>query len=166
MSSRLDQLDYYTLLQVEDGADPATIKKAFRRFAQKYHPDQFIDASEKKRQSASEIYRRGSEAYQVLTQPEERAAYNEALDLGQLRLSPEERDRARAPEAEEVVLTDEDYISAPQAKILFRKAQQLEELGKIRDAWKALDAANNEEPGNDIIEAHLLRVAGRLRSSF
>jgi len=166
MSSRLDQLDYYTLLQIEDDADPAAIKKAFRRFAQKYHPDQFIDASEKKRRNASEIYRRGSEAYQVLTQPDERAAYDKALEVGQLRLSPEERDRARAPEVEEVVLTDEDHITAPQAKVLFRRAKELEELGKIRDAWKALDAASKEEPGNDIIEGHLLRVAGRLRSSF
>jgi DnaJ-class molecular chaperone len=166
MPSRLDQLDYYTLLQVDDNAESSEIKRAFRRFAQKYHPDQFIDASEKKRLSASEIYRRGSEAYQVLTQAEERSAYDAALEQGKIRLSPEERDRARAPEVEEVQLTDEDHISSPQAKALFRKAQQLESLGKIRDAWKTMDAANREEPGNDIIEPHLLRLAGRLRAGF
>ncbi len=37
--SRLEELDYYTLLGVERDADPSQIRKAFRAFARRYHPD-------------------------------------------------------------------------------------------------------------------------------
>ena len=165
MSNDLDQLDYYTLLQVDDDAPREAIKRAFRTFAKRYHPDRFIDASVEKRERASEIYRRGSEAYQVLIDADERAAYNSVLERGQLRLSPEERDRAGIPE-EVLEITDEDRISSPQAKNLFRQAQYLEGVGKLRDAWKLLDAARREEPGNNTIEGHVMRISGRIRSGF
>ncbi len=165
MSNHLDQLDYYTLLQISDDAPPSDIKRAFRVFAKRYHPDRFIDASPKKRGRASEIYRRGSEAYQVLTNEDERAAYDAVLMEGRLRLSPEERDRAGAPEVV-VEITDEDQISSPQAKNLFRQAQYLEGVGKLRDAWKLYEAARREEPGNDIVEGHVMRISGRIRSGF
>jgi len=165
MSNPLNQLDYYTLLQIEDDAPITVVKKAFRSFARRYHPDRFIDASPKKRERASEIYRRGSEAYQVLTDPDERKAYDQVLLQGQLRLSPEERDRAGIPE-EEVVVTEEDQITSPQAKRLFRQAVELEETGQLRDAWKLFDAAGRQEPDNPIIEGRLVRISGRIRSGL
>jgi len=165
MSNRLDQLDYYTLLQVADDASKAEIKRSFRMFAKRYHPDCFIDASAEKRDRASEIYRRGSEAHQVLTNEDERLAYDAVLGRGQLRLSPEERDRAGVPD-EVWEITDEDRISSPQAKNLFRQAQCLEGVGKLRDAWKLFDAARREEPGNDTIEGHVMRISGRIRSGL
>jgi DnaJ-class molecular chaperone len=166
MTNRLDQLDYYTLLQVEDGATGPAIKRAFRSFARRYHPDRFIDASPEKRSAASEIYRRGSEAVQVLTHAEERTVYDSVLQRGQLRLSPEERDRASAPAEDLPEPKDEDRITSPQAKNLFRQAQYLEGVGNLRDAWKLLDAAGREEPQNEMLEGYITRLAGRLRGGF
>ena len=66
MSSSLDQLDYYALLEVEDDATMREIKSAFRKFARKFHPDRFAGSNEAKIERAAQIYRRGSEAFQVL----------------------------------------------------------------------------------------------------
>ena len=59
--------DYYSVLGVDRKADAATIKKAYRKLAQKYHPDKTPD--DKK---AEEQFKRITEAYAVLSDTEKR----------------------------------------------------------------------------------------------
>ena len=66
--------DYYKILGVEAEADAKTIKTAYRKLARKYHPDV---SSEK---DAEKHFKEVGEAYEVLKDPEKRAAYDE---LGQ-----------------------------------------------------------------------------------
>lgn len=63
--------DYYEVLGVDKGADDATIKRAFKRLAMKYHPDRNKEAD------AGEKFREINEAYQVLSDPQKRAAYDQ-----------------------------------------------------------------------------------------
>jgi curved DNA-binding protein len=62
--------DYYAALGVERGASAADIKKAYRRLAQKYHPDV------SKETGAEERFKQIAEAYATLKDPEKRAAYD------------------------------------------------------------------------------------------
>ena len=62
--------DYYAALGVERGASPDEIKKAYRRLAQKYHPDV------SKEPEAEARFKEIAEAYQTLKDPEKRAAYD------------------------------------------------------------------------------------------
>ncbi|MFO7577261.1 MAG: DnaJ C-terminal domain-containing protein [Pelovirga sp.] len=64
--------DYYAVLGVERTADAATIKKAYRKLAQKYHPDKNPD--DKK---AEEHFKQLTEAYAVLSDPEKRRQYDQ-----------------------------------------------------------------------------------------
>ena len=63
--------DYYAALGVERGASPEVIKKAYRRLAQKHHPDV------SKEPGAEARFKEIAEAYQTLKDPEKRAAYDE-----------------------------------------------------------------------------------------
>ncbi len=65
--------DYYQVLGVSRGASPEEIKKSYRKLAQKYHPDK---VKGDKRQ-AEEQFKKISEAYAVLSNPEKRKAYDE-----------------------------------------------------------------------------------------
>jgi molecular chaperone DnaJ len=65
--------DFYTLLDVARDADEAEIKKAYRRLAMQFHPDR-VAADEK--QAAEERFKEITEAYEVLRDPEKRAAYD------------------------------------------------------------------------------------------
>lgn len=62
--------DYYAALGVERGASADEIKKAYRRLAQKYHPDV------SKEPDAEAKFKDVAEAYGTLKDPEKRAAYD------------------------------------------------------------------------------------------
>src|SRR5947209_2399993 len=63
--------DYYELLGVQRGADDAAIKSAYRRLAKECHPDRHNGCSEQ-----TERFKALSEAYDVLKDPQKRAAYD------------------------------------------------------------------------------------------
>ncbi len=62
--------DYYHTLGVARDAKPDEIKRAYRRLARKFHPDV------SKEPDAEERFKEVQEAYEVLKDPEKRAAYD------------------------------------------------------------------------------------------
>ena len=63
--------DYYEVLGIDRGANADTIKSSYRKLARQLHPDVNPDDPE-----AEEKFKACSEAYQVLSDPEKRAAYD------------------------------------------------------------------------------------------
>lgn len=62
--------DYYATLGVDRDASPEVIKRAYRRLARKYHPDVSTESDAEAR------FKDLGEAYEVLKDPEKRAAYD------------------------------------------------------------------------------------------
>ena len=69
--------DYYEILSVPKNASAAEIKKAYRKLAQKHHPD--ANAGDPK---AEERFKEVSAAYDVLGDEEKRAAYDRVREMG------------------------------------------------------------------------------------
>ncbi|HUJ57446.1 MAG TPA: molecular chaperone DnaJ [Kofleriaceae bacterium] len=63
--------DLYEVLGVERGASQADLKKAYRRLAQQFHPDKCPDDKE-----AEDKFKEAANAYQILSDDEQRAAYD------------------------------------------------------------------------------------------
>jgi len=68
----MSKQDYYEVLDVERNASDAEIKKAYRRHAMKYHPDRNPDDKE-----ADRKFKQAKEAYEVLSDQQKRAAYDQ-----------------------------------------------------------------------------------------
>jgi curved DNA-binding protein CbpA len=68
--------DLYRVLQVDPHAEPEVVDAAFRRLARKYHPD--VNPTPE----ARERMRRITAAYEVLRDPDRRAAYNRSGHTG------------------------------------------------------------------------------------
>ena len=64
--------DYYEVLGVSKSASDEEIKKAYRKLAKKYHPDMNPDSKE-----AEAKFKEANEAYEVLSNPEKRAKYDQ-----------------------------------------------------------------------------------------
>jgi DnaJ-class molecular chaperone len=68
----MDYKDYYQVLGVSRSASAEEIRAAYRKLAMKYHPDR--NPGDK---PAEEKFKEANEAYQVLSDPQKRARYDQ-----------------------------------------------------------------------------------------
>ncbi len=86
--------DYYKVLDVPKTATEADVKKAYRRLAMKYHPDRNPGDHE-----AEDRFKEAKEAYEVLTDAQKRAAYDQYGHAGVEAAAAGARGRANAADA-------------------------------------------------------------------
>ena len=67
-----EKRDYYEVLGVDKNASEAEIKRAYRKVAKKYHPD--MNPGDKE---AEEKFKEAAEAYDVLSNEDKRARYDQ-----------------------------------------------------------------------------------------
>lgn len=152
MTDRLQLLDYYTLLGLEPSASADEVRRAFHTFALKFHPDNHASSDAAKLARATQIFRRGAEAYRVLLDPPARKLYDEGLQKGQLRLSTDQTRTSKAPKQK---------INR-KAHAFFKKAQ----LAMKREDWQTaklnLNIAKQHDPESTLIDETIAEVQERL----
>ena len=151
----LDRLDYYELLRIEETANADDVQRAFHDFALRYHPDRYAGAESDKQERAASIYRRGAEAYRVLTDAELRRRYDEGVRKGILRYEEPQSTTARPPSG---VLEVKNLRARP----LFQKALEQMKTGDFKGAKLNLSLALNHEPENALMLSKLDEVKQKL----
>ena len=68
----MSKRDFYDVLGVSRDADDKALKSAYRKLAMQNHPDRNPDD-----EAAAERFREASEAYDILKEPQKRAAYDQ-----------------------------------------------------------------------------------------
>lgn len=148
----LDELSYYEYLGLRPGCDYVAVREGFYARAQRYHPDQFVyHSGASLKEAVYQVYKRMTEAYNVLLDPELRVAYDRVLAAGQMRLS--EVARARR------ITAEERQVSNTLARIYLRSAKKKLARGRVLQAWVDVKLALSMESAPPL--AALLEIIER-----
>jgi curved DNA-binding protein CbpA len=102
LHDNLDALPYHVFLGVVPTATGDQLRAGYHERAQVFHPDRFHSAEDQAlRDKVYTVFKRMTEAYAVLSNPQKRAAYEAQREAGAVRLGPIDRTAAqRKPEDE------------------------------------------------------------------
>ena len=162
----LDDITYYVLLGVPNDASADELKEAFHAFAETFHPDGHTGRPDGEREAIGRIFRRGTEAYRVLSDPPLRAGYDTSLAGGaapavasrRSSLPPSKEQAQRGPKRLE------DTIRSPSARPFARSAEELAKKGDFKQAKIQLTMARHYEPNNAALDAFLKELEGKVRA--
>ena len=155
----LDAISYYDLFRVARTATFDELRMAFHAFAESFHPDVHRWRHPNEQAAIGIIYRRGTEAYRVLSDPSLRARYDVALANGILR--PEDlivemetmsaKSSLSNPNAANARLVDKLRNAGARPFVL--RAEELFKKGDPKQAKIQLVMAMHMEKGNPALEA-------------
>jgi DnaJ-class molecular chaperone len=155
----LDVISYYDLFRAPAKATHDELRAAFHAFAETFHPDTHRWRHPNEQAAIGRIYRRGMEAWRVLSDPMLRARYDEALANGILR--PEnlvvgmDASRSLAPPSNGSAGGGRlvDNIRSPGARPFVLRAEELVKNGDPKQAKIQLVMAMHMDKGNAALEA-------------
>jgi curved DNA-binding protein CbpA len=160
--SVLDSISYYDLFRVPRESTPDGIRDGFHAFAESFHPDVHHWRHPNEQAAIGYIFKRGTEAYRVLSDPQLRVRYDEALANGILR--PEsliiEIDGARANSmipgsaAANASTRLIDKVRTPGARPFVLRVEELAKKGDPQQAKLQLVMAMHMDPKNPALEAY------------
>lgn len=142
----VDEKSYYHLLGVAADTPADAIRDAFARRSAIVHPDRHANETDPERRRALvTLQARLNEAYRVLSNPQRRAAYDRALESGQVRLVGRTQQRAEDPQV-------------PGARRYFQAGRDCERTGDRAGAIFNYRLAIQLEPESPAIREALARV--------
>lgn len=150
----LDSISYYDLFRTHPKATHDELRAAFHAFAETWHPDAHRWRHPNEQAAIGRIYRRGTEAWRVLSDPALRARYDEAVANGILR--PEnlivemDSPRSLAPASGGRLI---DKVRSPGARPFVLRAEELLKNGDPKQAKIQLVMAMHMDKGNAALEA-------------
>jgi curved DNA-binding protein CbpA len=150
LAGALDQLDYFGLLKVPQGAGHAEIKAAYYRESRAYHPDRFAAHPDRElRELVGRIYRRVNEAYTVLRDDRKRARYVQDVN------GPDRARKLRFTEADEAQVKEdqkkkleEQLGTTPNGRKFYAAALADVQAQRWDSALRNLKSALMYEPSN------------------
>jgi DnaJ-class molecular chaperone len=163
--SVLDNLSYYDLFRVPQRAGADELRYAFYQFADTFHPDGHAWRSQWEREVIGRIFRRGTEAYRILSDPELRARYDHALSQGVQ--GAEQIVVESAQEVKKNVMTSGrliDKIKSPAARPFVIRAEELLSKGDPKQAKIQLTMALHLEVKNPALDEFKAKVEAAVKA--
>lgn len=156
----LDLITYYDLFRVAPNTQYDDLRGAFHAFVESFHPDAHRWRHPNEQAAIGRIYRRGMEAWRVLSDPMLRGRYDEAVANGILR--PENlileadggpRSMRAGPAAANSAAPLVDKLRSPGARPFVLRAEELMKKGDPKQAKIQLVMALHMDRGNAALEA-------------
>jgi DnaJ-class molecular chaperone len=167
LATVLDQLDYYAVLKLDQGAGVADVKAAYYRESRAFHPDRYAAVeSAEVREMIGRIYRRINEAYTVLRDDARRKKY--AGDVA----GPDRARKLRFSEGDEAAVKEaqkkravEQLGQTPNGRKFYASALVEIAAQRWEAAERALKGALMYEPANARFKEQLAVVQSELEKT-
>ena len=144
----IDTLSYYVFLGLPANCDYVAVRDAFYGRAQRFHPDRFVATyGVTVKDAVYAVYKRMTEAYNVLSSPELRISYDEGLEEGAVRLDAVKRSRR--------LDALERQVSNPFARIYMRAARAKLDAGQLNGAWIDCELGLSLEEAQPLQDLHV-----------
>ena len=148
----LDKYSYYELLNLTPEADGDQVRGMFHRMALSMHPDRHAASDDKELKAMLyAIYKRVSEGYRVLMDPEQRKEYDALLGEGTLRLVKKERKKLGGD-------LPENQVNNHLARKFFVIGLKAEREGDLAGAQLNYKFALDMEEDSTVIQDRMRRV--------
>jgi curved DNA-binding protein CbpA len=157
----LEDLDYYRLLKLKPGSPIPEVEKAFARQSQEFHPDRFFGVRDPHfMKKVTQIFKKVTEAYQVLRDPELKKMYDSKLGLRDGKsasgLTGKKGHMGKAAlEAEKEALDADEVVTDKRA----RKYWDLVKIAEMNEDWNGVvmnvGFALTYEPDNVVLKDKL-----------
>ena len=156
----LDHLDYYAILDVGADATGAQVKDAYFKRSTAYHPDRFMQLDDPElRHQIYEIFKRATEAFKILLDPDTRGLYDKQIADTSIR---DVRYRDPKQAVEPALGEDDDLARTPAGRKYANLAERAERNGKLKSARMYLTLASQCEPLNAPLRSHLENIRSQL----
>jgi DnaJ-class molecular chaperone len=158
----LDELDYFQILKIGQGAAPSEIKAAYYRESRAYHPDRFFQLeSVELKELVGRIYKRINEAYVCLRDDAKRSKYLQDVT------GPDRHKKLRFVEASEQELKkdkEQEIGTTPQGRKFYMAGLSDMAAQRFAAAERNFKMALTYEPNNPNFKAKA-QDAGKLVKS-
>lgn len=149
LAGNIDTMDYFQILNLPQDCTPADVKRSYYDQSRSLHPDAFYQiAEEDLRNAISKIFKRITEAYNVLRDAQKRKIYTQNINGPQrdklLRFNEQSEAEQKQQEKQEKEVTQN-----PKAKPLYLAAVQKMQAQNWDGAFKDLQTAIMFDPSND-----------------
>ena len=153
LAKNIDGMDYYEILNLAQDCTNADIKASYYGQARSLHPDKFYQLTDDElKRAIHKIYKRVTEAYNVLRDSQKRRIYTTNIN-GPDRALNFSYTEATEAEQKQQEKAEKEICQNPKAKACLLQAQTKMAAGNWDGAFKDLQTALMFEPGNDRLKA-------------
>lgn len=149
----MDKLNAFAIFGLQPGATPEEVKQAYYAASRRYHPDRYYGKNLGSfRARIDKVFKKLTDAYNTLNDPERRAAYLKAHP--ELASAPAASASTAAASVSSASALDPERVSERRARMarhpyLLKNSRLSELLGRARERLK------NDEPGLALTDLHL-----------
>lgn len=158
VSRLIDELDYFQILKITPNCSAEELKSAYFKESREYHPDKYYTESPDIVKKVTTIFKRITEAYKILSDPDTRAIYTKSIS------GADRSKNLRYIHGVQGGLPKEDEGQTPMGRKYFQMGKVAFNNMDYKGAKINFQLAFKMEPNNQTFKDYLAKVEEKIKT--